>query len=362
MLNRKRKTILTFYNGLKIFRRRRSCDSCKSSSFPVDTILGLPKRYSDGLKERLAHNIGSASYRSVADTLKSYLGIHLSPTTIGNIADETADEMQVRLQKNTDVRKEFQKAKGEKVFLTDGTFINTRNAEGEQEYREVKIAIVAKQECGDSATPEEWESRELPEPTVTYAVAAIEEKEKFQERVQEMRRFLGIGSVTSALADGAAWIWLLIFAVFGRVRECLDIYHALERVSACGKALYGSGATFTEWLDRMRLVLLSEGFVGIKRELDLLKVGLEPKSEECEAIDSLLEYLVKHSERLDYAARLASGRAIGSGMVEGACKNLIGKRLKQTKACWRVERANKIAIICSILYSDQWEKAWNNTS
>ena len=142
----------------------------------------------------------------------------------------------------------------------------------------------------------------------------------------------------------------------GKASECLDIYHALENVSSCGKALYGGGQKLTEWLDRMRLVLLSEGFVGMERELELLKKGLD--KEQCKPVDSLLAYLRNNSERLRYFERLAAGRAIGSGQVEGACKNLIGKRLKQTKACWRVPQANKIAKICAILYSGQWKNAW----
>jgi hypothetical protein len=95
----------------------------------------------------------------------------------------------------------------------------------------------------------------------------------------------------------------------------------------------------------------------MERELEALKIGLKP--DQCKSVDSLLEYLRKHSGRLKYCERLSVGRSIGSGMIEGACKNLIGKRLKQTKACWRVERANKIASICAVLYSEQWEKAWN---
>jgi len=31
-----------------------------------------------------------------------------------------------------------------------------------------------------------------------------------------------------------------------------------------------------------------------------------------------------------YADRLATGRSIGSGQIEGACKNMVGRRLKQT--------------------------------
>jgi hypothetical protein len=359
-VNRKSKTLLSTYGTLTIFRRRRSCLPCNISSFPVATTLGLPKCYSNGLKERVAYSIALSSYRRTDKILKLFLGIHLSPTTIGKIADETASEMESRLQSNPDVRKDFQAVKGETEIQIDGTCINTRNDEGKQEYRDIKIVAAVIRECGESATPSEWETRELPEPNAVYAVAAIEEKEKFQERVQEMRRFLGIGGITSALGDGAAWIWSLIFFVFGKANECLDIYHALENISSCGKALYGSGQVFSEWLDRMRNVLLSEGLPGVERELELLKVGL--KFEQCKQVDSLLRYLRNHSGRLKYCERLLSGRAIGSGLIEGACKNLIGKRLKQTKACWRVERANKIAAICAIMYSEQWQRAWNLSS
>jgi hypothetical protein len=40
-----------------------------------------------------------------------FLDFRLSPTTIGAIADQTADEMDARLRENLDVRKEFQNAK-----------------------------------------------------------------------------------------------------------------------------------------------------------------------------------------------------------------------------------------------------------
>ena len=66
-------------------------------------------------------------------------------------------------------------------------------------------------------------------------------------------------NVSSALGDGAKWIGNIIREVFGQTEECLDIYHALEHVSDCGKALHGEGETFISWLDKMRMVLLSEG-------------------------------------------------------------------------------------------------------
>ena len=66
-----------------------------------------------------------------------------------------------------------------------------------------------------------------------------------------------------------------------------------------------------------------------------------------ESVVSLLEYLRGHVERL-----LVS-RAIGSGLIEGACKNLVGRRLKQTGVCRRLPRANRMAINCAVLYANQ---------
>jgi hypothetical protein len=168
------------------------------------------------------------------------------------------------------------------------------------------------------------------------------------------------------LGDGAKWIWNIVREVFGKTDECFDIYHALEHVSSCGKALYGEGETFLSWLDKMRLVLLSEGFAGMDRELQLLQKEFQGKSKKSKsdrkAVESLLDYLRGNADRLHYAERLATGRPIGSGLIEGACKNLVGRRLKQTGACWRLERANRITLVCSLLYSDQWHHCWKNSN
>ena len=50
---------------------------------------------------------------------------------------------------------------------------------------------------------------------------------------------LGLAGDISALADGADWIWDIVRLEFGKVRECLDVYHALEHLSGIGKLFYG---------------------------------------------------------------------------------------------------------------------------
>lgn len=71
-----------------------------------------------------------------------------------------------------------------------------------------------------------------------------------------------------------------------------------------------------------------------------------------EAAPAVLNYFCGHQERLNYALRLRRGQAIGSGMIEGACKQLIGRRMKQTGAQWDVANANRMALLCSLAYAD----------
>jgi hypothetical protein len=45
-------------------------------------------------------------------------------------------------------------------------------------------------------------------------------------------------------------------------------------------------------------------------------------------------------------------------MVEGACQQVIGRRLKQTGARWKVRRVERLATLCAVQASDQWEAYW----
>jgi hypothetical protein len=139
--------------------------------------------------------------------------------------------------------------------------------------------------------------------TVVSAFAAIEMK------TADCRRQTAAETIELRSIKNSAAVCNLPSAVFfGKTDECLDIYHALEYVAACGKALYGSGQTFKDWYERMRLVLLSEGFTGMDRELSALK---DLDADKQKAVESLREYLRKNEERLHYAQRLSAGLSIG---------------------------------------------------
>ena len=148
----------------------------------------------------------------------------------------------------------------------------------------------------------------------------------------------------------------------GKVRECLDVYHALEHLSGIGKLFYGEGtAAYKKWYASAKKDLLSGGYKLIEKRLALLEGDVRTDRRR-EVLRRLRGYFLEHSERLCYRERLWEGRAMGSGQVEGACKSMVGLRLKQTGARWKVRNLNRMLSLCALRYSDAWENYWKTAN
>ena len=63
-----------------------------------------------------------------------------------------------------------------------------------------------------------------------------------------------------------------------------------------------------------------------------------------------MNYFKDNAKRMQYKYFKGKGYFVGSGVIEAGCKNVIGKRLKQSGMHWSVRGANAIiALRCSIL-------------
>ena len=134
------------------------------------------------------------------------------------------------------------------------------------------------------------------------------------------------------LGDGAEWIWNAAPRQFGDCHQVLDIYHAAHYISDAGKGLFGDKTpAATAFLEEGRGLLLSDGWAGLCDHIGAT-LAKSPELAGHAALAELTGYFAAHTERLNYCHRLHTGQSIGSGMVEGAAKNLVGRRLKQTGA------------------------------
>jgi hypothetical protein len=353
---RKPRTVTTAAGDVRLSRVYFECPSCRDGGYPLDVRLGVEGRYSQQAQRLICLAAASWSYDVSSERLEELCSLKVSDTTIREIAQRHGAAANAWLRSEPEAVREFREETGDVEFTTDGTSVNT--SEG---WREMKVGIFSKRDRGQSATPEEWDSRSLPSPKVRIAFAAIEDSESFGSRWKAWRKRLGLPdtSAITVLADGAKWIWEEQRKHLRDADGVLDVFHALEHVADLAKILSAEPGAVTAWNDVARDVLLHHGFSGIER---FVQTGAPTRTaSQQQAVEGLLNYLAPHQHHLNYAQRLAAGQSIGSGQVEGACKNLIGRRLKQTGARWRVRRVNRMAGLCSLMYSHQWKTYWETT-
>jgi hypothetical protein len=352
---------------------------CQDGGFAADGRLGVDGRYSVDVQRLVSLAGASWSYDISAQRLEELCGIRISENTVREIAQAHGAAMNAWQNTAPEAAQEFRGADGDTEFTTDGTSVNTFDG-----WREMKVGVFAKRLAGEPATVEEWATRTLPSPVARVAFAAVERSDRFGTRWKAWARRLGLfdSSNITLLADGAKWIWEeqrkhLTYAV-----GVLDIYHNLEHFAATARSLYGDGTDeASAWLESSRQVVLSGDWSAIERHILLTRkslqagasstadalspvaaagAGSKSTSQQESSLTELMNYLNPHANHMAYADRLSTGRSIGSGLVEGACKNLIGRRLKQTGARWKVRRVNRMAGLCAVMYNNTWKAYWRS--
>lgn len=253
----------------------------------------------------------------------------------------------------------FRTAEGGWEFTVDAGKVNTR----EQGWRDLKIAVAQKRPLASPAAPGEWESRDLPGATARVMWADITAAKRFRRSWWARLKRLGLPMMARlhVLGDGASWIWKAAGRALTGRRQTLDVYHASQHIATAGKRLFGEGtAEATAFHEHGRELLLTEGWTGV-----CWQIGEELEREDTPrrraVLERMLAYFVSHMSRLDSAGRLASGDAIGSGVVKGAAKTL-GLRLKARGASWRHKNARSMAALVCCRQTAQWELFWSRAA
>ena len=331
------------------------CRGCRKGAYGADQRLGIRAGRSRQAERMLCLAGASWSYAAASRYLDELSGLKVSPNTVRLVCQREAASIETWQANDPRASEKYRKTPGQDEFETDGTCVNTSHG-----WKEMRVGVFAKRVSGEPATAAQWNTRKLPSPGARVAFAAIEDHETFAARWPQVGSRLGIrsGAALDVLADGAPWIWERIDYHFAFARGTLDIFHALEHVSQTATTLFGEGTTATEqWRDRAREALLTQGWNGIQQLIAHAR-PMAVRAPQRRALDELSGYLRPHAGRLNYAQRLADGRPIGSGMIEGACKNYIGRRLKQTSARWLIPNANRMATLTALVYADQWTDYW----
>lgn len=144
------------------------------------------------------------------------------------------------------------------------------------------------------------------------------------------------------------------------VTMVLDAIHALQYLWAAGHQLCTEGTTELEKWVLNRFERLLEGrachvAAGMRRSAT--KRALSAKQRK--AIDTAAAYFLKRKDLMHYDLCLEAGTPIATGVIEGACRTLIGDRLDITGARWSVDGAEAILKLRALAQSQDFDAYWD---
>jgi hypothetical protein len=352
------KCLLTVVGEVDVSRRYYRCKKCKASCLPLDDWAGLVNGMSTPAARRMLSLAGmSWSFDTASDRLAELCLLKVSNDTIRAVSEEEGRAVQKWMQKSSRPGEVFKQAKGDNEFYTDGVTVNTRKG-----WRDLRLNVMDKREAGLGVTPQQWaeSGRVLPEPNVRIAWASLAACNGQGRMWKSMARKLGVvdDEYLSVLADGQRWIWDQAALCWKKAQWVLDVFHVSEHIHDCGKILFGeSSPQHQPWAEDQTLQLIEQGPVQHVKNLQAL-LAIQTGPEKIKAIHSLLGYLQANIDSLWYAQRLAAGRPIGTGLIEGGCKTIVSNRLKLNNARWTEKHAEQMAALRCLDYSGLWSEFW----
>ena len=346
--------VLTAFGPLTLTRRHFGCPACVTAGYPADGLLGLDGYLSPRVLRLACRLTGDQSFDVAADRLHESCGILVNGETLRRHCTAAATAMAEWTRTQPAAAEPFRAAAGEVEILVDAGKVNT--TEG---WRDYKAIVFDKRPLGPMATPDEWTTRDLPRPTARVMFADIVGIDTFRLTWRQWADRLGIGSGPdlTMLGDGAEWIWNATDARFANCRQVLDVFHLLEYVGAASKGLYTNEAEAKASFATGQAAVVAGGWTGV-----CSYVAIEPARDDTPARRTVLEaltgYAAKHAGRMDYPGRLAEGRTIGSGLIEGQIKTL-GLRLKARGTRWVERNAVSMAASIGLSHSSCWDDYWS---
>ena len=134
------------------------------------------------------------------------------------------------------------------------------------------------------------------------------------------------------------------------------LYHASEKLWEVSRAVFGEenpkGKMWAErWCRKLYGSDASSAISAMRR--------LRPRSKEAQkTVRKAIHYYQGNRRRMQYREFRDQGYFIGSGVVEGGCKNLIGARFKHGGMKWTKQGLQAMLQLRLAVFNQRWDYLW----
>jgi len=188
-------------------------------------------------------------------------------------------------------------------------------------------------------------------------VSRMEDHEAFGDRLykEAARRGVERAREVVVIGDGARWIQDMATTHYPQACMIIDWYHAVEHLWAAAELVFGRRDTdeAKDQVEEWKHLLFDGNIEELATRMTSHVPGM--KSEVGKQLETGIEYFRRNRQRMQYRRFRAAGYPIGSGVIEGACKNLVQQRMKRAGMRWSVSGAHAILNLRCLFLSGRWK-------
>lgn len=188
--------------------------------------------------------------------------------------------------------------------------------------------------------------------------AELQKREEFgPELLDRSRRQRKKNQRKAFLADGQESLWDLKDKYFPEYVGILDWQHATEYLwKAAYLFLPESSPEARRWVERQKAEFRRGEIRQVIRDIHrLVRDGTIRGHHKRRRAEKIAAYFERNRERMRYDRYLRQGLPIGSGAVEGACKNLVKDRMEGSGMRWTIPGAQAMLNVRGAYLSGHWQ-------
>jgi hypothetical protein len=139
----------------------------------------------------------------------------------------------------------------------------------------------------------------------------------------------------------------------------IDLIHVLEYLWKAAWSLHAAGDPAAEdWVAVKALAVLAGDSARAAAEITAETDAAGLTAAQRNGADTCVRYLSSKQEFLRYDKALAAGWPIATGVIEGACRHLIGDRLDITGARWGLDGAEAVLTLRAVISNGDFDEYW----
>ena len=387
-----KRPLISLFGEVAVTRKGYSVKNHRSC-FPLDGQLNLPPdKYSQGLRQRMATEVSKGSFDEAVETVIK--------TTGGKVPKRQAEELAVEVSQ--DFEEFYAQGLSTEPEQTRDPLILTSDAKGivmkQEDLREATRKAAQQQgaQCNKRLGVGEKKNRKrmamaasvynvAPHTRSAEQVMGLAEDTGTKPKARNKRVWASVAREAGVVIDEIfqealrqdpqkrrSWVFMLdghedqlkLFRAAAKRHQVtitivLDFIHMLEYLWKAAYSFYAPGSREAEaWVAERALWVLQGKVSDVAAGMRRKATRLELSADERKAVDKCADYFLKYKKLLRYDEYLKQGYPIATGVIEGACRHLIGDRMDITGARWRLSCAEAILKLRSLHVSGDMNAYW----